>query len=231
MARSSATHAAPAELPPRTRLPCARGAHPPTSLRRARVRAAGWRRHAERLQLELGPLRLVLATSERAGAASPPLPPADDDERAYTSGGKLAEAARWHAEARAFAAEARRVERAQRQLGAERDAEREGWRDFTEQVRGRYPSPPRGVRPAAGAAGGGALASGGGGGGGGLSGGPDAPSQQLQQLGQARAALAQAKAEADELMRQERSVRLQVDQAGRRLDAMEEMARQLDAVV
>ena len=39
-ARSSATHAAPAELPPRTRLPCARGAHPPTSLRRARVRAA-----------------------------------------------------------------------------------------------------------------------------------------------------------------------------------------------
>lgn len=47
----------------------------------------------------------------------------------------LAEAAKWHAEARAFAAEARRVERLHQQAVAKREAEREGWRDFQEELR------------------------------------------------------------------------------------------------
>ena len=53
----------------------------------------------------------------------------------FTSREMLAEAAKWHAEARAFAAEARRVERLHQQAVAKREAEREGWRDFQEELR------------------------------------------------------------------------------------------------
>ena len=53
----------------------------------------------------------------------------------YTRSEALMEAAKWHAEARAFAAEGRRVERLHQQAVQRREAEREGWRDFQEELK------------------------------------------------------------------------------------------------
>ena len=45
-----------------------------------------------------------------------------------------AEAAKWHAEARAFSSEVQRVENLQADAVKAREAEREGWRDFTSET-------------------------------------------------------------------------------------------------
>jgi hypothetical protein len=120
----------------------------------------------------------------------------------FADGEALLEAARWHAEARAFAAEARRVERVQMVLQRECDAEREGWRDFREQVSGRFP---------------GALLG--------------RSSSEAEELERVQASLAQSRTEAGDLMKSEKTIRLQLEQAGRRLQAMNDMAAELEAVV
>ena len=153
-----------------------------------------WRQATTRLQSELRPLRALHARTPQRSLAE-----AGATDR-YADGEALVEAARWHAEARAFAAEARRVERAQLLLLRERDAEREGWRDFREQVASRAP---QGKERAS----------------------------DAEELRQTQASLEQSRAEATELMQSERTIRLQLDQAGRRLQAMNEMAAELEAVV
>jgi len=51
-----------------------------------------------------------------------------------TRGDAVIDSAKWHAEARAFAAEARRVKRLQQDAAARRDAERSGWHDFAQET-------------------------------------------------------------------------------------------------
>ena len=159
-----------------------------------------WRQAAGRLQAEVRPLRALQAYGP-AGAAELRIEPAGVAED-FADGEALLEAARWHAEARAFAAEARRVERAQILLQRECDAEREGWRDFREQVSGRFPGAVLGRRCA-----------------------------DAEELKRVQASLAQSRSEAGDLMKSEKTIRLQLEQAGRRLQAMNEMAAELEAVV
>ena len=159
-----------------------------------------WRKAAGRLQAELRPLRALRAYGPTGAAElrSEPAGVAED----FADGEALLEAARWHAEARAFAAETRRVERAQLVLQRECDAEREGWRDFREQVSGRFP---------------GALLG--------------RSSSEAEELERVQASLAQSRTEAGDLMKSEKTIRLQLEQAGRRLQAMNDMAAELEAVV
>lgn len=165
---------------------------------------AHWKHVTIRLQRELQQLR---AESSGAAAADTPAGGGADDGIGASA---LAEAAKWHAEARAFAAEARRVERTQLQLEAERDAEREGWHDFSEQVSSRY-----GSRPTMGS-----------------SGGADADAAALRREHEAaQRELAEINAEVEELLQADRTVRVQLEQAERRLQAMDEMATELGAVI
>jgi len=83
------------------------------------------------------------------------------------------------------------VESAQLQLARERDAEREGWHDFQEQVASR-------VQRAA--------------------------ASEQEELEAAAAELAKAHNEAEALVANKQYLRLQLDQAGRRLEAMSRMA-------
>jgi hypothetical protein len=120
----------------------------------------------------------------------------------------IADAAKWHAEARAFAAEVRRVEAAQVQLAQEREAEREGWRDFEQQVAGQFDAQ--------------------GSPGGGVTGSQGAKRQELQA---ARSTLAQAQAEVESLFDQERTTRLELEQVEKRIRALTEMTAELgDAI-
>ena len=119
----------------------------------------------------------------------------------------LAEAAKWHAEARAFAAEARKVERLHQQAARKREAEREGWRDFQKQV---------------------AVKRNGGGGGAQRPAEEDAEAAR-HELGEARAALQRAQAESEDLLRTEASVRRALDDARSRLQSRRALAAELGA--
>ena len=87
--------------------------------------AAEWRRRAQQLHHLLYQL---WAHEKHAG---------DRSRLEVLDAQVVADAARWRAESQAFAAEARRVERAQERAEGARADEREGWFDFRHQVRSR----------------------------------------------------------------------------------------------
>ena len=120
---------------------------------------------------------------------------------AYTSRPALTEAAKWHAEARAFAAEARRVERMQLQAARDRDAQREGWRDFQAEL-GRSRSTAA----------------------------TEKKNAMLQHdLYEAQATAAQAQATLEGLRQDEHSLQAELEQVGRRLALLQELSVQLGA--
>lgn len=125
----------------------------------------------------------------------------------------LREAAKWHAEARQFAAEARKVERSHQQATRRREAEREGWLDFQAELKrmGRNHLPPS---PGA----------------------VDASREQdaamaakRRELHQLRMAIDGSRAESERILNTEASIRKALDEAGRRMQSLKALTAELEA--
>ena len=131
---------------------------------------------------------------------------------APASADAIAEAAKWHAEARAFAAEVRRVEGLQLKAAKQKRDEREGWRDFMQETaRARQRNAAAANASAAAGDRGGAS-----------------PSLR-HEVAQAQEALRAATDEADALMHSGGAARMRLDEAGSRLASLRSLMAQLQA--